>query len=336
MVDRILRDRSGNHVGQVYLVDFGSVQAGASEGGTRTIVGTYGYMPPEQFGERAVPASDLYGLGTTLIYLASGQHPADLPKKNLQICFENYVSLSPSFMDWLQWMTEPSLEQRLQSSQHALQALEQEMLRKKQPLVPAKPTSSKLGKPTYSKVVLTKKDNFLEIYIPPKGFSRESLPLIGMAVFWNVVSVSLLIVLKELILILFCGPGVLFILGVLWECFGQVWLRIDQKKISVEYEQLGIRYNYPSPAPRNQIFKLERTLSFYDSVPNSDSSSKRSYIEIKPQINIWAGTKKFSIGVNGSISEVEIDWLANELSNWLGLPITEVFYNPIPGAEGYK
>jgi len=51
----LLENRSGNHVGQVYLVDFGSVQAAASEGGTRTIVGTYGYMAPEQFGERAVP-----------------------------------------------------------------------------------------------------------------------------------------------------------------------------------------------------------------------------------------------------------------------------------------
>jgi serine/threonine protein kinase len=31
----LLTNRSGNHVGQVYLVDFGSVQAAANEGGTR-------------------------------------------------------------------------------------------------------------------------------------------------------------------------------------------------------------------------------------------------------------------------------------------------------------
>jgi serine/threonine protein kinase len=62
------------------------------------IVGTYGYMPPEQFGERAVAAADLYGLGTTLIYLASGQHPAELPQRNLRVCFENYVNLSPTFL----------------------------------------------------------------------------------------------------------------------------------------------------------------------------------------------------------------------------------------------
>ncbi|MBD0264795.1 MAG: serine/threonine protein kinase, partial [Tolypothrix sp. Co-bin9] len=101
-------------------------------------------MPPEQFGERAVPASDLYALGATLIYLASGQHPADLPQRNLRICFENYVSLSNTFIDWLQWMTEPSLEQRLESANHALQALEHETLRKKQLLVPVKPQDSKV------------------------------------------------------------------------------------------------------------------------------------------------------------------------------------------------
>ncbi len=175
----LLTNRSGNSVGQVYLVDFGSVQAAASEGATRTIVGTYGYMPPEQFGERAVPASDLYALGTTLIYLASGQHPADLPQKTLKICFENYVSLSNSFIDWLQWITEPSLEQRLASADHALQALEQETPQN-QPiplLVPVKPENSK--------VVLIKNPNLLKIYIPPKGFTLKLLPIIGFAVIWN-------------------------------------------------------------------------------------------------------------------------------------------------------
>ncbi len=36
------------------------------------IVGTYGYMAPEQFRGAAQPASDLYGLGGTLLCLLSG------------------------------------------------------------------------------------------------------------------------------------------------------------------------------------------------------------------------------------------------------------------------
>ncbi|MEG3862390.1 serine/threonine protein kinase, partial [Microcoleus sp. herbarium12] len=109
----LLKNRSGNSVGEVYLVDFGAVQTLATQQGkTVTVVGTYGYMPPEQFGGRAVPASDLYGLGATLIALITKQHPADLPQQDLQIEFEQFTQLSPGFTSWLKWMTHPSLERR--------------------------------------------------------------------------------------------------------------------------------------------------------------------------------------------------------------------------------
>ncbi len=125
----LLGDRSGNSVGQVYLVDFGSVQTVlATEGATRTVVGTYGYMPPEQFGGRTVtygymppeqfggrtvPASDLYSLGATLIYLVTGIQPADLPQKDFRMQFEQVANLSPSLTNWLRWLIEPNLERRV-------------------------------------------------------------------------------------------------------------------------------------------------------------------------------------------------------------------------------
>jgi serine/threonine protein kinase len=83
----LLGDRSGNSLGQVYLVDFGSVQT-VADGGTITVVGIYGYMPPEQFGGKTIPASDLYSLGATLIDLLTRTHPADLPSRNGCIRFE--------------------------------------------------------------------------------------------------------------------------------------------------------------------------------------------------------------------------------------------------------
>lgn len=39
---------------------------------SRFAAGTYGYMAPEQFRGAAQPASDLYALGGTLLYLLSG------------------------------------------------------------------------------------------------------------------------------------------------------------------------------------------------------------------------------------------------------------------------
>jgi serine/threonine protein kinase len=121
----LLKNRSGNSVGEVYLVDFGAVQTLATQQGkTVTVVGTYGYMPPEQFGGRAVPASDLYGLGATLIALITKQHPADLPQKDLQIEFEQFTQLSSGFTNWLKSMTHPSLDSRPASVQIAKEVLE--------------------------------------------------------------------------------------------------------------------------------------------------------------------------------------------------------------------
>jgi serine/threonine protein kinase len=137
----LLKNRSGNSVGEVYLVDFGAVQTLATQQGkTVTVVGTYGYMPPEQFGGRAVPASDLYGLGATLIALITKQHPADLPQQDLQIEFEQFSQLSPGFTNWLKWMTHPSLERRPTSAQIAKEVLEkpQEINKYSRPLRPGK------------------------------------------------------------------------------------------------------------------------------------------------------------------------------------------------------
>lgn len=64
---------------QCMLVDFGAVQtATSSTVGGSTVVGTPGYMPLEQLQGRAVPATDLYGLATTLAHLASGIDPSDM------------------------------------------------------------------------------------------------------------------------------------------------------------------------------------------------------------------------------------------------------------------
>lgn len=110
---------------RIYLIDFGAVQDKvAKEGATFTVVGTYGYTPLEQFGGRAVPASDLYALGATLIHLLTGTVPADLPQQNLQIQFADRLSSSPLMVCWLQQLSEPALERRFSTARLALVALE--------------------------------------------------------------------------------------------------------------------------------------------------------------------------------------------------------------------
>lgn len=301
----LLGDRSDN-IGQ-YLVDFGSVQTlAAREGGTMTVVGTYGYMPPEQFGDRTVPASDLYSLGATLIYLVTGTHPADLPHKDGRIQFEQNVNLSPAFADWLKWMTEPSLDRRLASAQDALQALEHP---------PQKVASLVVSKPYGSKIKLTKNANSLEILMPRKGFSREVGSLIPFAIAWNtgilfwtiaaVVSapagINLFFALFSLP---FWGAGASMIWRILSTLFGRVRLSVDRQQISRTYEIFGFKFNRPHPVPIENISKLEI----------------ESFGEVKNKIIIWAGRYRYELSSYDQITEPELEWLAAELSDWLRIP----------------
>ncbi|OKH27837.1 serine/threonine protein kinase [Chroogloeocystis siderophila] len=306
----------------VYLVDFGSVQTlAAREGGTMTIVGTYGYMPPEQFGDRAVPASDLYSLGATLITLATGTHPADLPHRDGRIQFEQATTLSAGFRRWLRRMTEPSLDRRFTSARQALHALEQPIIND---------TALTISQPFNSKVILHKDTNVLEITLPPKGFSPEIIGLTLFAVAWNsfiVVWTGFAVLVAPfpvnlfftLFSLPFWGAGAGMVWQILSNLFQHVRLRIDQEHISLSHEIFSWRYRRPRVAPTQRITKLERTSKFV-SIFNK---SERDRVEIAPQINIWIGTQKYELGAHGLLTEPEIDWLARELSEWLELPVTK-------------
>lgn len=117
----ILRGRNG----RIFLLDFGAVQDiyrnALSQGGT--LVGTVGYMPPEQFRGQVYFSSDLYGLGATLLFLLTGRSPDELPQKRLKIHFRSRVAISDAFADWLEKTIEPAAEDRYQTAAEALKAL---------------------------------------------------------------------------------------------------------------------------------------------------------------------------------------------------------------------
>ncbi len=109
---------------KIYLVDFGAVQDRAkAEGVTFTVVGTSGYAPPEQLWGKAVPASDFYALGATLIHLLTGTSPADLPQRRMQIQFKDKVGINLDFADWIERLVQPAPERRFSTARQALDAL---------------------------------------------------------------------------------------------------------------------------------------------------------------------------------------------------------------------
>ncbi len=329
-------DESAQSIGQIYLVDFGSVQALQSDSSTRTVVGTYGYMPPEQFGDRAVPASDLYSLGATLLYLATGQHPADLPTKRLRLCFEEQVSLSSDFVHWLQQMIEPALEERLSSAKVALAQLENptppatQAVVAQSPVAPLFQPSVALAKPADSRVVVNKQFDRLEITIPPKGFTLGLLPAAIFAAVWNVFmlnwySIALRMGGAGLFMALFgighLGVGIWQILKILFTLKGTTVLQIDENTISLTYKLFGYSYQRHQPAPRENIARIERTMARRVRSRRNSRRFRTKTHSVSPQLNVWAGTKKFGIGNSATLSVVELDWLASELSHWLELPV---------------
>jgi serine/threonine protein kinase len=110
---------------QIYLVDFGAVQDKAkAEGATFTVVGTSGYAPPEQLWGKAVPASDLYALGATLIHLLTGSSPAELPQHQMRIQFRERVNINPEFANWIEQLIQPAPERRFSTARQALDSLQ--------------------------------------------------------------------------------------------------------------------------------------------------------------------------------------------------------------------
>ncbi|MGZ3447076.1 MAG: protein kinase domain-containing protein, partial [Myxococcaceae bacterium] len=72
--------------GSVVLVDFGSVRMlSAERTHGSTLVGTFGYMPPEQLGGTVDRTSDLYALGATLLHALTGKPPTEWLDGGLQI-----------------------------------------------------------------------------------------------------------------------------------------------------------------------------------------------------------------------------------------------------------
>ena len=324
----LLGDRSGEQVGQVYLVDFGSVKtAVAQQDGTLTIVGTYGYMPPEQFGRRVVPATDLYSLGATLIHLVTGTHPADLLQDDLKIQFEQLVNLSPALIDWLKWLTEPSLQNRVASAREALEALDT-LSQRHFPLV--------VFQPEDSKIKYIKQQERLEILIPPAGFSLR----LGFLCVFDLIWFSLLTnwtmaVWGEPWLMLFplfhWAFGIWIFLAILFTLFGKIHFCLTPAKISLSYELFGLKHTSPRPEQRQNISKLEVVEQQTSRL--GGSKKERIRVSLPSRLVIWAGKRKYILGSNALtqwlrisrrrvLHASELDWLAQELSDWLELPIS--------------
>ncbi|MBT9312009.1 serine/threonine-protein kinase [Leptothoe kymatousa] len=122
--------------GQLALVDFGAARevtqtylAQVSRGGVATAISSAGYTPPEQEHGQAVPQSDFYALGRTLIYLLTAKAPTDTALYDaLHNRFDwrpHAPQISPGLANLLDSMTAARVVDRPVNAQVILAQLEQ-------------------------------------------------------------------------------------------------------------------------------------------------------------------------------------------------------------------
>jgi hypothetical protein len=107
------------------LVDFGAVRevVRLTMGGGSTIIGTYGYMPPEQLMGRALPPSDLYAVGVTVLECLTKQTPDDLTGRRTAALIEG-LNAPENLKRILRRLCAPSLGERYPSARQALDDLD--------------------------------------------------------------------------------------------------------------------------------------------------------------------------------------------------------------------
>ncbi|MHC5731232.1 MAG: protein kinase domain-containing protein, partial [Nostoc sp.] len=120
----IMRRRDG----KIFLLDFGAVKQVTNAAlGAASSTGIYsmGFAPPEQMARGQVfPSTDLYSLAVTLVTLLTNQEAIELfDAYSNQWKWRSQVTINPRLADILDKMLLPAPNQRFQSAQEVLDAL---------------------------------------------------------------------------------------------------------------------------------------------------------------------------------------------------------------------
>jgi serine/threonine protein kinase len=298
---------------RIYLVDFGAVQAQAAVTGvTFTIVGTSGYAPLEQFWGRAVPASDLYALGATLIHLLTGIAPADLPQKDYRIHFSDRVSIKANFLNWIEKITDIAVEKRFSNAQEALEALNSRKIQ--QILTPQKTGFRKIVQPTGTLIKINKSNEKLEIFIPAGGAGRfgeflSNIGCFGSIILTGLTSVFIITFLTSLLnksfwALVTLSPFLLFFIALFIMPFA-LWF-LEETHLSIDAKEFSM------------VRKAFKNNFGFVSCKNSDIYGV--FVDNKGgnyRVSIRSVTGVYFLG--GTLNEHESAWLAQEIREWLNL-----------------
>ena len=307
--------------GRVYLVDFGAVQDVYRNTITRdgTFVGTLGYIAPEQFRGEAEPASDIYALGATALYLLTRRSPDELPQKRLKIDFRDRLNLSPPFADCLEKMLEPAIEDRCQSATEAMVLLsKKEIVRESESdrLSTAPSKGIFYRQPTGSKIKVQKTQTEMILEVPPGSWRGEH----SNAITWMLFGIIMLISGGSLLIPGVWPPGPIFSIpflvggfcslgAFLFAIAGHTRLEINLRTFRLEHRCLGFRREVANGSTSDiDSVEVVEINSFFK-VQGEVRRSGCSLIE-RANSHIFGE----------SLTDIEKEWLVAEIAHFLKLP----------------
>lgn len=303
--------------GKVFLVDFGAVQDiyHHTVTGGSTVVGTFGYMAPEQFRGQASLSTDLYGLGTTLLFLLTRKEPDKLPQKKLKINFRSYIYLDKDFANWLDRTIEPAAEDRFKSAQEALAVLKGE---KKLTILGIKPNSI----PPKTLVSIKKGKGKLVITIPPVWTSSKQCQkylifsilwsLVWSLVFWVIIESRFLIFADfNKIVIFLLLPLIFMLLGisasVYFMNFAFLFTEFKLNQNGLSYSQWFTSYKLGKIFILDRVDNIDRVDLFYFGQPIFKNILTLCLIE----------TSECNFGLGLFLSRQEQKWIIAEIKNFI-------------------
>lgn len=294
-----------NHI---YLIDFGAVQAQATVTGvTFTVVGTVGYAPLEQFWGRAVEASDLYALGATLVHLLTGKSPANLPQKDSRIQFRDRVNIQSNFINWLEKITELTVEKRFQNALEAKEALvSRNFIYNPENKLITQRSKAAIGPiiqhpEAFTLIKLKKGTGKLEIGIPPGGLNRiDEMLNIGCTEF---LSYFLLFGFFRVFSLIIPGlSSIFFLLIIVKVCLllgSKTEIYLDKNAAQINRKILDLKYGSQIfPSDQIQDVFVQRTGSIF-------------------QVALRGSDRIYNLG--GALKQAEAAWLVQEIKDCLDL-----------------
>lgn len=298
------RDINPNHViftpdRSLYLVGFGAAQRGIGSMGDFTQTGTYGYVPLEQYGGQALPASDLYAVGATILHLLTGVCPADLPQSLSKLSIRSLAAIDDRFAEWLEKMLEVDVAHRFKTAKQALASLLQTQSDHQAIEIPSNDRERALlfKQNESNRVTVYQSSEQLQVNIGKRGIHLTDALWLGIGTLTGGVSVLMLFSQVHPLLSVLCGLDSLPLLGIGFvSALGEASLTLKDRSLWIQWKCLGIPY---------------RRVQQSSPIMAIDSAHKGITIQTQEQ--------QYSIGqFSPELSEAEAQWLTEEIDRWVG------------------